>query len=339
MKLNVKSFSFVWILYALLAFPSFYFVYKFGNPSFGTNDFFSYYKLYQNWDIASIDAPFNMRLLSSFFVFIFNKIGFHYDTECAFDQLHLSRQIFFNAIFFNYLCITTTCAVLYHTIRKYFDSILLAFVSGLVYLLGFGTLFYEFMPITDALSILLFAIILLFYYSKNYFIIIPLVLLVFQREYIYLALGLIALLDLWKYRSKYYLHILLMCIGCFVLYFILRKTIFYTPKYDYQASPVYFLKTLFELKFPFIPYVRQMMLTLNVFIIYLIIVIYKKYKKMEIDGFNLVKIIALFLQINIISFVAVFGNNTGRYFYILIPLLIFFLAKEANPLITTGKTK
>ena len=74
-------------------------------------------------------------------------------------------------------------------------------------------------------------------------------------------------------------------------------------------------------------------MTLNIFIVYVLVVIYKKWKRLEIDQFNLLKLGLLFLQINIISFVAVFGNNTGRHFYILIPLVIFQLIKELNPIV------
>lgn len=333
MKLKLQSFSILWILFAILAFPSFYFVYKFGNPMYGTNDFFSYYILYENWDIQHVEAPFNMRLLSSFFVFLLNKMGLHYDTMCAFDQFKLDKQVFFNAIFFNYLCITTTCVVIYNTINKYFRNPLLSFIAGLIYLMGFGTLFYEFMPITDALSILLFSVILYFYLEKNYWLVLPLLLLIMQREYVFLALGLVTILDFWKHRLKYYLYIFILCIVCFGIYFVLRKTLFYTPRFDYQASPSFFLDSLLQLKFPLIPYIRQTLMTLNIFIIYLLIVLYKKWKKFEIDSFNLVKLLLLFLQINVISFAAVFGNNTGRYFYILIPLVIFQLIKELSPIV------
>lgn len=336
--MNFKLFSKAWLLYALLAFPSFYFVYKYGTPDFGLRDFFDYYKLYKDWDIAAVDAPFNMRLLSSWFVHAFYNSGLHYDTAIAFDKFaDLDKRVFFSAVLFNYLCIITTCTVLFTTIKKYFEDNLLAFASGMIYLLGFGTLFYEFMPITDALSILLFAIALHFYFTKSYFIILPLIALILQREYIFLALGLVNVLDFWKYRQKYYLYVLLTCIICFATYFILRKTVFYTPLYDRQASPGFFLQSITRLQFPLGPYIRQTFLTLNLFIIYLLIVVYKKMKKMEIDTFGLLKLFLLFLQINFISFAAVFGNNTGRYFYILIPIVIFQLVKETKPLVITKK--
>lgn len=333
MKMKLRSSIILFVLFTLLAFPSFYFVYKFGNPMYGTNDFFSYYKLYLNWDIQHVEAPFNMRLLSSFFVYLLNQTGLYYDTACAFDQFGLDKQVFFNAIFFNYICIVATCVVLYHTINKHFNNVSLAFGAGLLYLLGFGTMFYEFMPITDALSILIFAIILFLYLEKSYWLIFPLSLLVIQREYVFLALGLITLLDFWKYRIKYYLHVFLFCVFCFAIYFILRKTLFYTPRFDYQASPTFFLDSIFKIKFPLVPYIKQTLMTMNVFIVYIFVVIYKKWKNLEIDSFNLLKLVLLFLQINVISFAAVFGNNTGRYFYILIPFVIFQLIKEVKPIV------
>ncbi|MGZ4099769.1 MAG: hypothetical protein ACXVNM_12860 [Bacteroidia bacterium] len=329
-----------WIFYALLAFPSFYFVYKYGTPDYGLKDFFDYYKLYKDWNIGEVEAPFNMRLVSTYIVHLIYKCGFHYDTAIAFDKFaDLDKKVFFSAVFFNFLCIVSTCTILFLLIKKHFNNLILAFCSGLIYLLGFGTLFYEFMPITDALSVFLFALVLYYYLSKSYIIILPLVILILQREYVFLALSLIAALDLWKLKEKYYLHVLAVCILCFIIYFVLRKTVFYTPLYDRQASPVYFLESIFHLKFPLIPYIRQTLMTLNIFILFLILIVYKTFNKIPVDKFGLFKILLLFLQINIISFAAVFGNNTGRYFYILIPLIIYQLIKELQPLLSSQELK
>jgi hypothetical protein len=329
----LKTFFKISLVYALLAFPMFYFVYKYGTPDLGMKDFYDYYKLYSNWDLEHVDAPFNMRLLSTFFVYVMNQSGLHYNTTVAFAQTGLDQQVFFNAVLFNYLCITATCSVLFYLFKKQGQSTLLSFSGGALYLLGFGTLFFEFMPITDAFSVLFFTIILYLYLTKNYLIILPLLLMIIQREYIFMALGLLALLDYWKLREKFHLHILLGCVLCFAIYFILRKTIFFTPKYDHQASFSFFLSSLFKLKFSLGPYIRQTIMTLNLFILYFLIMAYKKYKKLNIGSFDALKLFLLFVQINLISFAAVFGNNTGRYFYILVPLVIFYLVKEAKPLL------
>ena len=333
MKFEIKSLFIPWVIYLMLAFPMFYFVYKFGNPKFGANDFFDYYPMYRDLKINGVNAPFNMRLVSSFFVYLLNKMNLHYDTECIFDQFKLDKQVFFNAILFNYLCVVCTCTIIFRTIAKYFKNVLLAFISGMLYLLGFGTLFYEFMPITDSLSVLIFAISFSLYLSRNYFIVIPLLILILQREYILLAFGLIALLDYFKVKSKYYLYVMAICVVCLVIYYILRKTIFYTAYYDFQASPTFFITNFFTVKFPIVMYFRQLLLTLNVFILYLLVIFYKKMKNYPIDAFNLLKVILLFLQINLVTFAGGFGNNAGRIFYFVVPLIIFYLIKEVSPLI------
>lgn len=324
----------IWLVFALLAFPAFYFVYKYGHPNFGLKDFHDYYKLYKEMDIQSVDAPFNMRLLSTFFVHLIYKAGFHYQTEIVFDSLGMDKNVFFSAVLFNYLCVVSTCVVIFFTIKIKFKNTLLSFIGGVFYLLGFGTLFYELMPITDALSVLIFSIVFIMYLHKSYWIIVPLLLLIVQREYIFMALGLIALMDFWKFKEKYYLGILFACILCFTFYFILRKTYFYTPKYDHQASFGYFISSIFKLQFPLIPYLKQTLMSMNLFVLYVSFILYKKFKGFVIsDKFGLVKQVALFLQINIISFAAVFGNNTGRYFYILIPMVIYQLILEGNELL------
>src|SRR5436190_6574260 len=168
--MKLRHFFWVPIMYCLLASAPFHFVYKFGVPDWTANDFLSYYDLYKNWDIHHTEAPFNMRLLSSFFVHLFYRAGLHYDTLTAFDKFPLDKHVFFDAIFFNYLCIVLTCTVIFYTGLKYLKDSLLSFTAGLVYLLGFGTLFYEFMPITDASSVLCFALIFHGYMSKKYWV-------------------------------------------------------------------------------------------------------------------------------------------------------------------------
>ena len=328
-----KHFFLVLMMYCLLASAPFHFVYKFGMPDWTASDFFQYYNLYKNWDIDHTEAPFDMRLLSSFFVHVFYKAGIHYNTLTAFDKSPLDKQVFFDAIFFNYLCIVSTCTVIFYTTLKYLKDWLLSFSAGLVYLLGFGTLFYEFMPLTDALSVLLFALVLYAYMSRKYWVLALLALLIIQREYIFMALGLICVLDYWKFRKKYYLHVLLACIACFAIYCVLRETVFYTAFYNYQTSPSHFLYSVWHFKFPSGDYIRRTLATLNVFILYLLVVVYKRVKRTQIDTFNLVKLLLLFAQVNFISLTAVAMGDTGRFFYLLVPIVIFQLMKEVQPLI------
>jgi hypothetical protein len=300
---------------------------------FGANDFFSYYKLYDNWDFRAVEAPFNMRLVSSFFVFLLHKTGLHYGTEIAFDQFALQKQVFFTAVFFNYMCVVCVCSVLYRLVYRYTLNHLWAFIAGLIYLLGFGTIFYELMPLTDSFSVLLFALALGSYLKKSYYVLPFLSLAILQREYILMAFCVITLLDFIRYRERYFLYVLVMSFVFFAVYFVLRKTYFYTPLYDHQASPGYFADSMFHLKFSLSVYIRQSLMTLNIFIIYLGLIAYKMYHRMAYSKWEFFKILFLFLQINVISVAAVFGNNMGRYFYILIPLIIYQIIVEAIPLV------
>ena len=80
-------------------------------------------------------------------------------------------------------------------------------------------------------------------------------------------------------------------------------------------------------------------MTLNIPILYAGVLIYEKYKKMKDEKCAVMKIFFLFLQINIISFAAVFGNNTGRYFYILVPMVIYYLIVEVKDFNESGIIK
>jgi hypothetical protein len=63
------------------------------------------------------------------------------------------------------------------------------------------------------------------------------------------------------------------------------------------------------------------------------LVLYKVYKKLEINKLNLLIVTAVFLEINIISFALRAADNAGRYFYISSAMLIIFLAIELSPVI------
>ena len=75
----------LFFLFTLLSFPLFDFVYKFGNPEPLAHDFFQYYRLYKDWDIDNVNAPFNMRLVGAFFVHLLYRCNLYSDTDTAFD--------------------------------------------------------------------------------------------------------------------------------------------------------------------------------------------------------------------------------------------------------------
>ena len=328
MRKKIKVNFYLFCLYALLAFPLFYFVYKYGSPYLGMIDFFDYYKLYETMDYRTADSPLNMRLVSSFFVYCMSKTGLVYNTLCQIDGAPFSKVIYFNAVFFNYICVVVTAIFIFHLVRQQKQSLMFAFLAGLVFLLGFGTIFFDIMPLADAMSVLLFALILLFYFRKSYFILVPLALLIIQREYLLLATGLVFLLDFIKFREKYFLHVLICCFVFFVVHVVLRKLIFETARYSHHTNPEFILKSFTALNFPILPFVRQTLMTMNVFLLYVSIIAFKYLKGLNFNRFEFLKIMLLLLQLVILTFLLALGNNAGRYFYMLIPLVIVQMINE-----------
>src|SRR4051812_5421926 len=115
---NLKLNAFLFALFALLSFPLFYFVYKYWSPNLGMIDFFDYYKLYENMDFKNADSPLNMRLVSSFFVYCLSKTGMLYNTACQVDGEPFSKVIYFNAVFFNFICVVCTCVMIFHLLKQ-----------------------------------------------------------------------------------------------------------------------------------------------------------------------------------------------------------------------------
>lgn len=335
--MKLKTITAVFLFYAALAFPSFYFVYKFGDPIEIAHDFFQYYRLYNNWEWSNVNAPFNMRLISSFFVWLFHQSGIFYDSPAAFDKyiaMGFDKQVFFSAVFFNYLTVAATATVIYFTTLKYFNQISLSIISGALYLLGSGILFFELMPCTDAFSVLLFALLIHAYRARSFWIYPGLLASVFQREYILLAFILIAGMDYLAERRSFFSRVGIAAALCFVVYFVLRKTLFYTPALSFQTSPDNLWQNLWSPPFDLLPFLRQTLLTLNLLLLYGGILAYKIIYNLPFNRRQALLILLLLIQIIIISFAANLGNNAGRYFFIASPLILFELVSEGRMLVS-----
>lgn len=327
----------VLILYFLLGYPLFYFSYKFCLPDFGGHDFYSYYGLYKDWDFENTPSPFNMRLISSYMIYLMNKVGFHYDTEIVLAKVYSGPdpQVFFNAVLFNFLCVWMTCLVIYKTILHFFSNRLYAFLGGVIYLLGFGTLFFSLKPLSEACGILLMALAYYCYLRKSAWLYFFLLLSVFQREYLFFVMVIIAAVDFYRLRNKYHLLAGLTALFGFAIYYVLRKTFFFTPHFDYQTTVTTFSYSILHPDIDPLPFFMQSFMVSNILIIYLLTLIYKKWKDLEINKPDAVIVLLLFAQVIVMSVMAQFGNNAGRYFYYASPVLIFLLFKELWPLMNS----
>ena len=331
---TIKSFQIpVLVVYVLLAFPMFYFAYKFGILLQGYKDAESYLKLYENLSNPEIESPFNMRLISSSIVHLLGKSGWYYSTECAIDAFPQCNKVyFFHNLMLNFLCIAFTSYSIFISFVKLGFSKWMSFMSGLLYLLGFGTLFYLMMPGPDALSVLLFTWLLYFYLKQHVAVVPFFLLLILQREYYFLVFMVIAIFDYFKSKEKFHLLVWLLSILSFMAYFVLRKTIFHTHHWAHQTSPGFLLHTLFNSDLQLGALIKQSAMTMNVFFIYLGLVVYKWQKGLAVNKHYLVIMFLLLAEITILSYAATFGTNNGRYFYLNIPLILYLICLELKPL-------
>lgn len=322
------------ISFILLSYPLLYFSYKFCLPDFGGQDFYSYYFLYKDWDFEKIICPHNMRLLSAYCIHMMYKLGFYYDTEVVFTTVHpyFDQKVFFNAILFNYICVVSTCLMLYHIVLQYSGNKLFSFFSGVLYLLGFGTLFFSLKPLTEACGILLMAICFFFYLQKSPWIFILFPLALFQREYIFMVLGIISLIDFYFLRIRYLLLIFISSLLFFAVFLILRKTLFYTPHFDYQMSPDTLLNSILHPFVNWTSFIKQSLLLSNLLFLYFFVIIYKRINNFSVSKNYFVNIILLLMQVLLMGIMIQGAENMGRIFYYTTPILIFYLFMELKPL-------
>jgi hypothetical protein len=328
-ELNLK----VMLLYVLLVFPMFYFVYKFGVLLGGYRDATSYLKLYENLRSPEVEAPFNMRLISAALIHLMDKMGLMYYTECAIDAFpQYNKSHFFNNIFLNFICIAMTSFSLFKIFVKLGFNQLMSFLAGTVYLLGFGTIFYLMMPGPDALSVLIFTWAFYFYIKKSFWTIPFFAMLILQREYFFLSVMVISLLDFIKKKDKYYIYTFILNTAFFLIYFALRKSsLFRTPHWEHQMSVSVLIENLIHSDINIMALIKQSLMTMNVYLIYIFLLVYKKYKGLKINTHHLVITLLVLLEITVLSFAATFGTNNGRYFYLNIPFFLYFILLELQP--------
>ncbi|HTA62095.1 MAG TPA: hypothetical protein VK835_06555, partial [Bacteroidia bacterium] len=243
-------------------------------------------------------------------------------------------SIFFNALLVSYLAVVFTAFTVYLTCYNYFKNKLFGFLFGLFYLLGGGTVVFCINPATDAFSVLLLALIFKSYIEKNKWIYLLLLLAIFQREYIFMVISLVAIIDFWfdKKNFKKYLKVVLASTTCFGIYIILRNTILYTPFHSEQLEYNQYISRLLFPEMNFAEYIRQGLFTQNILAAYVCVIIYKRIKKLNIIRKNIWIVLMLILQINFICLIALLGNNIGRIFYMTTPILLFYLAIEVYPM-------
>ena len=332
----------VFVIYVLVAYPMFYYSYKYFDPTIAIVDYIDYYPAYKDFDLSAVESPFNTRLISPYLVHLFYSSGLHYDTEISFQHPELEPEVLFSALTVSFLAVVLTCFFVYLTVREAWQNSFYAMAMGALYLLGFFTLAIELAPITDGFAVFMFALGFYLYQRKSPWIFLVLAALVVQREFVLIIFGILSAVAIIREKRlnlrDYDTWVLFFSIACFLSYFALRKTVFYTPTYDHQINIGAYVDSLLTTRFDVIPYLKQTFLTQNLLFIYLMVLAYKMVKRLAIDYYDLLVITGVFIASILISFAVVLGNSTGRYFYIVAPALIYYLAKETLPLLRSSLT-
>lgn len=333
-KFDVKNKLIVYLLIVLFTYPLFYYSYKFGNPSLGNRDFFDYYPIYKDLNVSAVESPFCTRLISGFLIYLVHKTGINYGSEVSFHKEGIDTQVYFSAVLFNYFVFTLACFCLYVFLNKIHRNSFYSFLFVFIFILGFGTQFYLINTLTESFSMFLFFFIFISYYYRSYWIIPLLLLCIIQREYFFFVMGLWAAFDfLIIKRNRYFIFVFLTAVSSFAIYIALRKTIFYTPTYSEQLNAGGYLSHLLNPGIEIGHFIKQSFLNQNIYILYLLVIAYKLIKKIPFDQPTFYLLLAFLVQIIIISLIAGLGNSAGRYFYTLMPFVIFVLSIELKPLI------
>lgn len=327
-KMQKKKSGVYWgvsVFLVLLAYPLLYYVYKYYSPDFGGRDFYFYYPLYKHFDVAHTEAPFNMRLISSFFVFVFSQLGIYYDTMVHYKNLDIDQTVFFNAILVNWLAVLITCFLIFrHLFTTSSCSILLPLLMSIFYLFSFGTILFCISPNTDGFSIMLITICFLMFKEQSNLVLLFYPLLLFQREFAFIILGILSLYYYYQHPAakRYYLMQFLLNVCFFMAYYGLRKTLFYTPLYSNQISESGFMHSLFYIEINAADFIKQVFFTQNIFFVYLLVIFLNKKLKIGFNRQYLFVFLFFVFVTFIISRIAVANNNMGRFLHMFAPVLI-----------------
>jgi hypothetical protein len=78
-------------------------------------------------------------------------------------------------------------------------------------------------------------------------------------------------------------------------------------------------------------------MTLNISLIYLGVILYKKVNGLSFQKYEFYKIILLFAQIVVLAVLLGLGNNTGRYYYMVLPLVLLIIGDEVMGLLGSSE--
>lgn len=300
-----------------------YFSYKYYVPWSGGNDFANYYNIYLSpLNLHATSAPFVCRQISAVLTNLIFNAGIYYPLRIAFENPQYSQRVFFAALLTNwiFLVLAAWLAGLIAEQLLEEESILIALIAGMFCMLAFETQQAVITGLTEGPAWFLFAAAFFAYLRKaKWLLLIVLVLTIFQRETISIAIATIAALDLLLRRDsiRFRLQVLGASVFCFAVYFLGRKTL--VSGWEQQVEPERIASSLFHLQIDK-SLIFQGILSQSTMALFLI-VSFLGFGYMRRQKIWVLVMLGTLLVIDTVGLLANIGSNIGRIGTLLTPAL------------------
>jgi hypothetical protein len=334
----------VLLSYFLLAYPTFYYSYKFGSPdTSGQRDYFDYYPLYSEMDYTQTEAPYNMRLFSTSLVYLLGKTGIDYQVEINFKDEKVERHVYFQAIVIHFFGAILTALFVFLMLEYLNKDYIVAWICGALYLIQYGTLFWGAGGLTDGFSAMMFAAMCYCMFKRSWWIVPILFLSVFQRELLILGMGVVTFLYMGKSYLEsrkidlYFAVVFVSSLLSFLTFVVLRNTVFFTPKNDHHFAVSSYFTRFGEVGFSLGVYLKGVIFSQNIMMLFLLLIIYKWYRKWSFDKFHILVITGLFVFFHLVrAAINPVFFEVGRHMYVLSALFLVYFGLELKPLFNSA---
>jgi len=335
---NILKYLAVIGVFFLLAYPSYYQEYKYGDPAIsGQADYYEYYKMYKDLDFESVAAPTNMRVISALVVHAIYKTGLYYPVEICFSNPQYDQAVYFSAVMHNFLAGIITCFLIFFLVYKNSGNFILSILMGAGYLLSYSTVIWGSGGSVDGFSIMWFTIGLTLIEKKSFWVIPFISLTIFQRDVVLIAFGVFTFVSFFhayiyeKKISKYSLYVFFTTLISFIIMVWLRETIFHTSDRWSGYTNVDFYGNVFD--FPDLTigrFLRGVIFSQNTFFIFLMFLTYKIRKRIAINKEKFYQLILFFITMSVICLLLKVLHEIGRYFNMASSAIFVYLGHEIN---------
>ena len=197
---------------------------------------------FYDFDFIKSPPPFNLRFIGALFIFLIHQIIPYPDTETFFQQnpYGFKESVWFSAIFFNYLILAATALILFLCYRSSFHqnnqkSTVYGLMAALLFYFGYGILFFDLMPITEAFSVFLISLALYLLQHRSKFIWLTLPFIIFQREYLLVLLMIYVIMEIKRFKIRFTGLFVIISILLLAFYVLLRNYYFLNPYLQHQT--------------------------------------------------------------------------------------------------------